>query len=57
MQETQVRFLSWEGPLEKEMTTHSSILEWEIPRPWGCKESDMTERLSLSLEGGGSILF
>ena len=42
---------------EKEMTTHSSILEWEIPRPWGCKESDMSELLSLSLEGGVSILF
>ena len=26
MQETQVRSLSWEDPLEKEMTTHSSIL-------------------------------
>ena len=31
MQETQVLSLSWEDPLEKEMTTHSSILAWEIP--------------------------
>ena len=31
MQETQVRFLGWEDPLEKEMATHSSILTWEIP--------------------------
>ena len=31
MQETQVRFLSWEDPLEKEMATHSSILAWNIP--------------------------
>ena len=31
MQETQVRFLGWEGPLEKEVMTHSSILTWEIP--------------------------
>ena len=31
MQETQVQFLGWEGPLEKEMATHSSILAWEIP--------------------------
>ena len=23
--------LGWEGPLEKEMATHSSILAWEIP--------------------------
>ena len=26
MQETQVRFLGWEDPLEKGMATHSSIL-------------------------------
>ena len=31
MQETQVRSLIWEDPLEKEMATHSSILAWEIP--------------------------
>ena len=31
MQETQVRFLGEEDPLEKEMTTHSSILAWKIP--------------------------
>ena len=30
MQETQVRFLSEEGPLEKEMATYFSILVWEI---------------------------
>ena len=30
MQETQVRFLGWEDSLEKEMTTHSSILAWRI---------------------------
>ena len=29
--EMQVRFLGWEDPLEKVMTTHSSILTWEIP--------------------------
>ena len=28
-QETQVQSLSQEGPLEKEMATHSSILAWE----------------------------
>ena len=32
MQETWVRFLGQEDPLEKEMATHSSILAWEIPR-------------------------
>ena len=31
VQETQVRSLGWEDPLEKEMATHSSILAWRIP--------------------------
>ena len=31
MQETQIRFLGWEDPLEKEMATYSSILAWSIP--------------------------
>ena len=30
MQETQVQSLGLEDPLEQEMTTHSSILAWEI---------------------------
>ena len=30
MQETQVQSLGWEGILEKEMATHSSILVWTI---------------------------
>ena len=42
--------LGQEDPLEKEMTTHSSILAWEIPwteepgrlQSKGSKESDMT---------------
>ena len=50
MQETQVRFLSQEDPLEKEMATHSSILSWRIPwteepgrlQSMGSQESDMT---------------
>jgi len=50
-QEIPVQSLSQEDPLEKEMATHSSILTWRIPwteepgelRPWGLKESDMTE--------------
>ena len=29
--ETQVQSLGWEGPLEKEMAAHSSILGWKIP--------------------------
>ena len=31
MQETWVQSLDWEGPLEKAMATHSSILAWRIP--------------------------
>ena len=51
MQETQLRFLGREDPLEEEMATHSSILAWEIPwteEPAGltvhgvAKESDVT---------------
>ena len=30
IQETQVRFLGGEDPLEKRMATHSSILAWRI---------------------------
>ena len=30
MQETQVQSLGWEDPLEKEVATYSSILEWRI---------------------------
>ena len=52
-QETWVRSLGWEDPLEKEMATHSSILAWRIPwteelggpqSPWGHEELDMTEQ-------------
>ena len=31
MQETQVRSLGWEDPLEKEMAIHSRTLAWKIP--------------------------
>ena len=44
MQETQVRSLGREDPLEKEMATHSSIIAQEIGQrslvgysPWACK--------------------
>ena len=30
-EETWVRSLGWEDPLEKDMATHSSILAWKIP--------------------------
>ena len=57
IQETQIPSLGWEDPQEKGMATHSSIPTWKIP--WtgepgsyseqGGKESDTTERLTLSL--------
>ena len=31
VQETRLRSLGWEDPLEKGMATHSSILAWRIP--------------------------
>ena len=31
MQETQVKALSQEDPLEEETATHSSVLTWKIP--------------------------
>ena len=43
LQETWVRFLGWEDPLEKGTATHSSILAWRL-----AKESDTTEQLSLT---------
>ena len=51
VQEIRVHSLGWEDPLEKGKATHSSILAWRIPWtiPWGCKESDSTEQLSLIL--------
>ena len=53
-QETQVRSLGWEDPLEKKMATHSSIFAWEIPwteesgglQSVKLQESDTTERLN-----------
>ena len=57
MQETWVRSLGWEDPLEEEMAIHSSILAWRIPIdreawwatvPRAAKESDVTLRLNKS---------
>ena len=56
-QETWVRSLGWEAPLEKGKATHSSILAWRIPwteepgRLWsvGHIESDMNEQLTFPL--------
>ena len=43
MQETQVRSLGQEDPLEKEMAAHSSILDWRIPwteKPGGLQSTE-----------------
>ena len=50
MQETWVQSLGWKDALEKGMATHSRF--WpgefhELYSPWGPKELDMIERLSL----------
>ena len=37
MQDTWVRSLGWEDPLEKGMATHSSILAWRIPMDRGAR--------------------
>ena len=57
MQETWVRYLSWEDPLEEGIANHSSIFAGKSEgqrslagySPWGRKELDTTERLSLVL--------
>ena len=56
MQETQVQSLGQEDPLEKGMATHSIFLPGKFRgqrslvgySPWGHKELDTTERLTLS---------
>ena len=57
VQETQIRSLGQEDPLEEEMATTPLFLPREFHgqrslagyNPWGCEELDMTEKLTLSL--------
>ena len=57
VQETWVRNLEWEDPLEKGMAAHSSILAWTIPRAeepgglqsMGSQRVRYTEQLTLPL--------
>ena len=64
MQETSVQALGLEDPLEKEMATHSVFLPGESLghrslvgySPRGCKELDMTKRLSLTHSAMGKHL-
>ena len=46
MQETWVQSLGWEHPQEKEKLPTTEF--HGLYSSWGCKESDMTEQLSLS---------
>ena len=56
MQETRIQSLRQEDSLEKGMATHCSILAWKTHgqrsvagnSPWGHKELDITEHLTLS---------
>ena len=53
IQETWVRSLGWEDPLEKGKATHTLVF-WPgelqgLYSPWDHKESDTTEQLALSL--------
>ena len=50
MQETPIRSLGQDGPLEKEMAPHSSILTWEIPwtEPGGLQSMGSQSRKWLS---------
>ena len=55
MLEIQVQSLCGEDSLEKGTATHSNTFAWRISwtqasySPWGCKESDMSVQLTLSL--------
>ena len=51
MQETQVRALGWEDPLEKGTVIHSSTLAWKIPwmeEPGGLQSMRLQSRTQLS---------
>ena len=48
MQETQVKSLGWEDPLEEEVAIHSTILAWRIP--W-TEEPDRLQSMGLQRVG------
>ena len=63
MQETWVQSLGWEDPLEKEMTSYSSVLAWRIPwtEEHGELQSVGLQRLghdwATDRESAGTMLF
>ena len=51
VQKTWVQSLGWEDLLEKEMSTHSSILAWKTPRteePVGAKNHGVAKKLDMT---------
>ena len=62
-QEIQLRSLGREGPLEKEMATHSSILAWRIPwteesgrlQSMGSRSQTRLSDFTLSLQRGHEL--
>ena len=51
MQETWVQFSGRENPLEKEMSTHSSILAWEVlwpEEPGGLQSMEVAKELDMT---------
>ena len=59
VQETQVRSLGWEDPLEMGMATHSSILAWRIPwteEPGGLQSMGSKRPFTLSNKAAMSIV-
>jgi len=66
MQETWVQSQGQEDPLEKDMATYSSIFAWKSPwteepgrlySPWGRKESDTSDWLTLRFSGKDNISY
>ena len=52
LQESRVRSLGWEDPLEEEMATHSIILAWEIPwseKPGGLQSMGSQKKIGHDL--------
>ena len=50
MQETQVRSLGQEDPLEEEMAIHSSILAWRNSMDWGVWQATVHEVTKIGLD-------
>ena len=64
IQETRVRSLDWEDPLEEEMAIHSSILAWKISwteEPGGLQSPESTlwghKELDTADHTGGEPIF